>query len=107
MTSLNAHLSEQADHRHPHRHHRRPRQRHLQHSRPPRTVTEPATHPALADRTWTYSYDAADNPTPTLQPGNVRINRQFDQLGRLTVKTGTGAEAATTPRSFGYDLADR
>lgn len=33
--------------------------------------------------------------------------RTYDGLGRLIHETGTGAEAATTDRTLGYDLADR
>jgi len=75
----------------------------------PETLTEPATaaHPDPADRTWTTVYDAAGNPTTTIQPGGVRIDRTFDHLNRPTQETGTGAEAATTARSFGYDLGGR
>ncbi|WP_204053231.1 LamG-like jellyroll fold domain-containing protein [Microbispora siamensis] len=73
------------------------------------SVVEPATtqHPALADRTWTTTYDAAGNPVSELQPGGVRITRTFDNLDRLTQQSGTGAEAATQAKTFGYDLAGR
>jgi RHS repeat-associated protein len=73
------------------------------------TVTEPATsaHPDTADRTWTHIYDAAGNPTATLQPGGVRIDRTFDHLNRLTKENGAGGGAATAERTFGYDLAGR
>lgn len=75
----------------------------------PETVTEPATaaHPDAADRTWTTVYDAAGNPTATIQPGGVRIDRVFDHLNRTVQETGSGAEAATAPRTFGYDPAGR
>ncbi|MFE0040234.1 hypothetical protein [Streptomyces sp. NPDC059015] len=42
-----------------------------------------------------------------LLPGGVRRERTYDGLGRLTGEKGTGAEAATTNRSFTYDLAGR
>ncbi|MEU4574645.1 LamG-like jellyroll fold domain-containing protein [Nonomuraea sp. NPDC023979] len=73
------------------------------------TVTEPATtaHPNLADRTWTHLYDAAGNPTATIQPGGVRIDRTFDHLNRLTHESGTGGGATTAEKTFGYDLAGR
>lgn len=73
------------------------------------TVTEPATtaHPNLADRTWTTIYDQAGNPTTSLLPGGVRIDRTFDHLGRLTKETGSGGGAASAERAFGYDLAGR
>ncbi|WP_146103822.1 RHS repeat-associated core domain-containing protein [Nonomuraea solani] len=73
------------------------------------TVTEPATtaHPNAADRTWTHIYDAAGNQKATIQPGEVRIDRTFDHLGRLTKETGAGGGAAASERAFGYDLASR
>src|SRR5690606_25738363 len=75
----------------------------------PETVTEPATtaHPNLADRTWTYLYDAVGNPVATIQPGGVRIDRTFDHLNRLTDEEGAGGGAATAERTIGYDLAGR
>ncbi|WP_405523689.1 DNRLRE domain-containing protein [Streptomyces canus] len=73
------------------------------------SVVEPSTtaHPDAADRTWTTVYDAADQPVKELQPGGVTVQRTFDALGRLTEATGSGAEAATTPDTFGYDAAGR
>jgi RHS repeat-associated protein len=75
----------------------------------PETVTEPATatHPNLADRTWTHLYDAAGNQAATIQPGGVHIDRTFDHLNRLTDEDGGGGGAATAERTFGYDLAGR
>ncbi|MEU4725486.1 RHS repeat-associated core domain-containing protein [Nonomuraea dietziae] len=73
------------------------------------TVIEPATaqHPDLRDRTWTAAYDASGNPTVTLAPGGVRVERTFDELNRLIKQTGTGAEAETEAKTFGYDQAGR
>ncbi|MEU2263648.1 LamG-like jellyroll fold domain-containing protein [Streptomyces sp. NPDC019645] len=75
----------------------------------PESTIEPATqaHPAASDRTWTTVYDAAGRSTTEILPGGVRRQRTYDTLGRLTAETGTGAEAATTTRSFEYDLAGR
>lgn len=75
----------------------------------PESVVEPATaaHPAAADRTWTVSYDADANPVRLVAPGGVTRVRDFDLAGRLTGETGTGAQAATTSRSLGYDLLGR
>ncbi|MFF5206363.1 LamG-like jellyroll fold domain-containing protein [Streptosporangium sp. NPDC000396] len=75
----------------------------------PEAVTEPSTtaHPNPADRTWTSAYDAMGNETATTQPGGVRIDRVFDHLNRLTKESGSGAETATSDRTFGYDLAGR
>ncbi|MBB5132453.1 RHS repeat-associated protein [Thermocatellispora tengchongensis] len=73
------------------------------------SVIEPATaaHPQPADRTWTNIYDVGGNLTAVLQPGGVRIDREYDHLGRLVKESGTGAQVATPVRTFGYDLAGR
>ncbi|MEO3809910.1 hypothetical protein ABGB17_12995 [Sphaerisporangium sp. B11E5] len=73
------------------------------------SLTEPATtaHPGEADRTWTNTYDAAGNLLWTLHPGGVRVDREYDHLGRLTRLSGSGAEAATAARSYGYDCRAR
>jgi RHS repeat-associated protein len=73
------------------------------------SVVEPATatHPAAADRTWTVGYDAAGQPVRAVAPGGVVRQRSYDAGGRLTAESGSGAEATTTARSLGYDLADR
>ncbi|WP_433215139.1 RHS repeat-associated core domain-containing protein [Microtetraspora malaysiensis] len=73
------------------------------------SVIEPSTaaHPNLSDRTWTSVYDAAGNPVTSLDPGGVRVERTFDELNRLIKQTGSGAEAATKDKTYGYDLAGR
>ncbi|MFD8527990.1 polymorphic toxin-type HINT domain-containing protein [Streptosporangium canum] len=73
------------------------------------SVIEPATtaHPAAADRTWTYAYDGGGNMLAALQPGGVRIDNEYDQLGRLAQQVGSNAEAATPEWGFGYDRAGR
>ncbi|MEV0346075.1 LamG-like jellyroll fold domain-containing protein [Nonomuraea sp. NPDC050680] len=73
------------------------------------TLTEPATtaHPDLADRTWTHVYDAAGNETALIQPGGVRLDRQYDQLNRLTQVSGSGAGIVAADKTYSYDLADR
>ncbi|MFI8522457.1 RHS repeat-associated core domain-containing protein [Streptomyces sp. NPDC085481] len=75
----------------------------------PESTTEPITpqHPALGDRTWTTTYDAAGQEVTELLPGNVTRQRTYDGLGNLTAETGTGAAAATEPRSLTYDLDGR
>ncbi|HWL38008.1 MAG TPA: RHS repeat-associated core domain-containing protein [Frankiaceae bacterium] len=72
----------------------------------PETVTEPVTaaYPAVADRTWTTSYDGGGLPVKVDKPGGVSVARSFDTLGRLTAETGTGAPGT---RALGYDLAGR
>ncbi|MEU0482250.1 polymorphic toxin-type HINT domain-containing protein [Streptosporangium sp. NPDC006013] len=73
------------------------------------SVIEPptTTHPGAADRTWTTIYDAAGNAVSTLQPGGVRIDRQFDPLGQMVKETGSGASVATPERNVTYDQAGR
>ncbi|MFI7151819.1 DNA/RNA non-specific endonuclease [Nonomuraea sp. NPDC050022] len=73
------------------------------------TLTEPATtaHPDLADRTWTHVYDVAGNETALIQPGGVRLDREYDQLNRVTKVSGSGAGIVTPDKTYGYDLADR
>ncbi|MFD6420903.1 LamG-like jellyroll fold domain-containing protein [Streptomyces sp. NPDC060198] len=75
----------------------------------PESTVEPATptYPNLTDRTFTTLYDAVGQGVTDLLPGGVKRERTYDTLGRLVQETGTGAEAPTTTRTFGYDLADR
>ncbi|MFI8522751.1 LamG-like jellyroll fold domain-containing protein [Streptomyces sp. NPDC085481] len=75
----------------------------------PESTIEPTTsqHPASGDRTWTTNYDAAGQPVTELLPGNVKRQRTYDGLGNLTAETGSGAAAATEPRSLTYDLDGR
>ena len=70
---------------------------------------EPTTvaYPAVADRTWTTSYDGGGLPVKADEPGGVTVTRQFDELGRLTSETGAGPSVATATNTFGYDLAGR
>ncbi|MDA0632516.1 GH-E family nuclease [Nonomuraea sp. MCN248] len=73
------------------------------------SLIEPSTaaHPDLADRTWLHTYDAEGNLTSLAEPGGVRIDRQFDELGRLSKETGHGASVATPERTYRYDAAGR
>ncbi|MEW1870412.1 LamG-like jellyroll fold domain-containing protein [Streptomyces caelestis] len=73
------------------------------------SVIEPATaaDPDAADRTWTTAYDAAGQAIRATAPGGVTRDRVYDHTGRLIEETGTGAEAATADRSYGYDAAGR
>ncbi|MFJ8431062.1 LamG-like jellyroll fold domain-containing protein [Kitasatospora sp. NPDC094019] len=75
----------------------------------PESMVEPATaaYPNAADRTRTISYDAALQPFRLAEPGGVVRTRAYDGLGRLVTETGSGAEAATTSHTYGYDLAGR
>ncbi|AWZ10381.1 laminin G [Streptomyces sp. ICC4] len=75
----------------------------------PESTIEPATtqHWTPDVRTWTTSYDAAGQPVSELLPGNVKRQRTYDALGRLTGETGSGTAVATRPRTLSYDLAGR
>ncbi|MEO3810204.1 LamG-like jellyroll fold domain-containing protein [Sphaerisporangium sp. B11E5] len=70
---------------------------------------EPATaaHPTPADRTWTAAYDAAGNLVGIAKPGGVQVTNTYDNLNRLVSAQGSGAEAVTQAKTFGYDLAGR
>jgi RHS repeat-associated protein len=75
----------------------------------PESTIEPSTtaHPNAVDRTWTTSYNNLALSTQDTLPGGVTRTRTYDNLGRLTAETGTGAEATTTARSLGYDPLGR
>jgi len=66
-------------------------------------VPSTAAHPALADRTFTTSYNADGQVAQQAAPGGVTVTDGYDSLGDLTSQAGTGADAPTTARSFGYD----
>jgi RHS repeat-associated protein len=75
----------------------------------PTSVVEPPTtaYPGTANGTWTTSYDADGNPVQVAGPGGVTQTNTYDALNRLIGATGTGAEAATTAKTLGYDLDGR
>ncbi|GAA0516934.1 hypothetical protein Ade02nite_84890 [Paractinoplanes deccanensis] len=75
----------------------------------PESLIEPATtrYPAAIDRTFTRVYDAAGRPVADRSPGNVSTAFEYDAAGNLIKRSGTGAEAATTDRVFGYDADGR
>ncbi|MFB7608614.1 LamG-like jellyroll fold domain-containing protein [Streptomyces gardneri] len=75
----------------------------------PESTIEPATsqHWTADVRTWTTLYDAVGRPVTELLPGNVKRQRTYDDLDRLTNETGSGTAVATRPRTMGYDLAGR
>ncbi|WP_078954273.1 LamG-like jellyroll fold domain-containing protein [Streptomyces globisporus] len=75
----------------------------------PESTIEPATtqHWNPDVRTWTNVYDAAGELVTELLPGNVKRQKTYDALGRLTAETGSGTAVATRPRSLSYDLAGR
>jgi RHS repeat-associated protein len=51
------------------------------------------------------AYDGDGRPVTVTEPGGVTATSSYDQLGDLTGQSGSGAEAATTPRTFGYNPA--
>ena len=57
------------------------------------TVTEPATaaHPAVTDRRWTYTYDAAGRLEREAEPGGVASTFSYDAGGDLLSIAGSGA----------------
>ncbi|QMU70664.1 RHS repeat-associated core domain-containing protein [Streptacidiphilus sp. P02-A3a] len=69
----------------------------------------PATAAAStsANRTITTSYNTAGQPVATTQPGGVTTSAAYDNLGRLATMSGSGAEAPTATKQFGYDLDGR
>jgi|GEM_PF-1091051 len=73
----------------------------------PEKTIEPSTaaYPNLADRSWQASYDAGGLAVTVLEPGGVTRNATYDELGRLTLETGSGGGATGAARSQGYDLA--
>ncbi|WP_181647938.1 LamG-like jellyroll fold domain-containing protein [Streptomyces sp. WAC00263] len=75
----------------------------------PESTIEPSTtaFPNTADRTTTAAYDGNGNPTTITRPGGVTLTHTYDADGRLTGTSGTGAEATTPSRTFGYDAAGR
>ncbi|WP_234008818.1 LamG-like jellyroll fold domain-containing protein [Streptomyces sp. Mg1] len=75
----------------------------------PEATIEPSTaqHPLLENRVWANVYDAAGQLVTELLPGNVKRQKTYDAVGRLTAETGSGTAAATRPRSLSYDLAGR
>jgi RHS repeat-associated protein len=71
----------------------------------PQSVIEPATATATtaADRTWTTAYNADSLPVTVTQPGGITVSDGYNQMGRLTSESGSGAAAATSAQTFGYD----
>ncbi|HET9082145.1 MAG TPA: LamG-like jellyroll fold domain-containing protein, partial [Trebonia sp.] len=68
---------------------------------------EPATaqYSSAADSTFTTAYNAGGQPVTVTEPGGVTVTDSYNSVGELTGQAGTGADAATPARSFGYDAA--
>ena len=60
-----------------------------------------------ADSTFTTVYDADGDAVSETAPGGVAVSSDYDRVGNLTAQRGSGADAPTADRSFGYDLAGR
>ncbi|OLB80189.1 MAG: hypothetical protein AUI14_07560 [Actinobacteria bacterium 13_2_20CM_2_71_6] len=75
----------------------------------PESTIEPSTpaYPNAPDRTFVTSYDADGRVGSQTSPGNVVVTNTYNTIGNLTGQSGTGADAATTARTFGYDTAGR
>jgi RHS repeat-associated protein len=75
----------------------------------PESVVEPATAatPNAPDRTTTTAYDSDGRPATETQPGGVTVTSTYDQLSNLLTQSGTGADAPSAARTYGYDLDSR
>ncbi|MFD5464833.1 LamG-like jellyroll fold domain-containing protein [Kitasatospora sp. NPDC127059] len=75
----------------------------------PESTIEPATsaYPNPADRTYTTSYDPLGEAVSLKEPGGVTISSSYDTAGHLTSQAGSGGEAPTPTRTFGYDADGR
>ncbi|MFC8450244.1 LamG-like jellyroll fold domain-containing protein [Kitasatospora sp. NPDC057223] len=75
----------------------------------PESTIEPATsaYPNIADRAYTTGYDPLGEPTTVTEPGAVTISSTYDPVGHLISQSGTGGQASTPTRNFGYDLDGR
>lgn len=60
-----------------------------------------------ADRTTTVGYDASGRAATITRPGGVAVTNTYDDASDLVSQAGSGAEAATATRTFGYDADDR
>ena len=71
----------------------------------PESAIEPATAAATtaAQRTWTTAYNADGLAATVTQPGGITLTYGYDQLGDLTSQSGSGASAATTAQTLGYN----
>jgi RHS repeat-associated protein len=72
------------------------------------STVEPSTptYPAVADRTYTTTYDSGGLPVAETEPGTA-VARTFDPLGHPTAATWTGAGLATVQKNYTFDAAGR
>ncbi|WP_170154255.1 LamG-like jellyroll fold domain-containing protein [Actinoplanes italicus] len=75
----------------------------------PEKQIEPATAatPNPTDRTFTMSYNEAGLLARLDSPGGVSIESRYDNMGRLERSIGSGAQVATTDRTYKFDKAGR
>ncbi|MFC8448136.1 LamG-like jellyroll fold domain-containing protein [Kitasatospora sp. NPDC057223] len=75
----------------------------------PESTVEPATsaYPNLADRTYTTGYDQLARAVSLTEPGGVSVLNAYNPAGNLVTQSGSGGEAPTPTRTFGYDLDGR
>ncbi|MFF8280422.1 LamG-like jellyroll fold domain-containing protein [Streptomyces lateritius] len=75
----------------------------------PESQIEPSTptHPNLADRTFTTTYDGGGRVKEMRSPGGVVVTHEYDVKSRLIRQTGAGAEATTVDHTYDYDADDR
>ncbi|MEU8265236.1 RHS repeat-associated core domain-containing protein, partial [Micromonospora sp. NPDC048999] len=75
----------------------------------PESQIEPATTatPTAADRTFTMTYDKGGRLVRVDSPGGVKVESEYDAMGRLRKSSGTGAQVATADKTFTYDKVGR
>ncbi len=68
---------------------------------------EPYTtaYTTAANSTFTTAYDADQRPVTLTEPGAVTVTSTYNNVGELTGQSGSGADAPTATRTFGYDTA--
>ena len=68
---------------------------------------EPSTaaYTTAANSTFTLAYDADQSPVTETEPGGVTVASTYNNVGELTGQSGSGADAATPTRTFGYNPA--
>ncbi len=66
-----------------------------------------STYNTAATSTFTTAYDADQNPVTLTEPGSspVMVTDTYNKVDELTGQSGSGADAATPARTFGYDTA--
>ncbi len=73
--------------------------------RNPASSPPPRAYTSAANSTFTTAYNADGNPVTVTEPGGVTLTSTYNSVGELTGQSGSGADAATPTRTFGYDPA--